>query len=556
MSRKTVSIMILFLLVISTLTLAFKIQSVKADSGTGTINSAPETFYFHSTHASTPANPIDSWVMDFSPPAGTLYSYTTGPGTGGADVVFSFGPVAPLLTIDSGNWSCYVYVSNTTTSSMILDIGESTGQFGELFTSLWTAIFWAPKAGWNTITWSDSSSRVVHPGNYLAIDTRLASNGSVTFPPPPPGSITLLWDTDTYDSRLVSPPAQSGSTSVICSPNSVSPGSSVTCTATVLGSNPTGTVTWSTNSSTGSFYSSISTLSSGSCSTNYADTSAGNVTITASYSGDPDNTPSSGTCVLQVIQHYNVTFGQTGVGLDFTGPVLTVDGTNYTANDLPTSFSWDNGSTHTFTFQSPLIAEANAEQYVWAGTSGLSATQSGSINVTTDGSIVGSYETQYNVTFDSTGVGSDFTGPIVVIDGSNYNVSALPTSFWYDSGSTHSFAYQSPLVGSLAYYEWNSTTGLSTLQSGSITITGAGNVTGNYLMHERNHSYERNSHHYVGLPRMDTHDQRHSRERRGFQRIRRVSHPVLRRNSRQERKHIPINLGPRTKPDANIHMEH
>lgn len=190
---------------------------------------------------------------------------------------------------------------------------------------------------------------------------------------------------------------------------------------------------------------------------------------------------SSGTRMLQVIQQYNVTFGQVGVGSDFTGTVLTVDGTNYTANDLPASFSWDNDSNHTFAFQSPLIAEANAEQYVWTGTSGLSPLQSDSINVTTDGSIVGNYTTQYNVTFDSTGVGSDFIGTSIAIDGLNYT---LPTSFWYDSGSTHSFAFYSPLVSLVTMrpkYFWNSTTGLSARQSDSIVISGPGSVTGNYV---------------------------------------------------------------------------
>jgi hypothetical protein len=114
------------------------------------------------------------------------------------------------------------------------------------------------------------------------------------------------------------------STTVVCSPNPASAGSSVTCTATVSGSNPTGTVTWSTSSSTGSFSQSVCTLSSGSCLTTYSDTNAGSVTITANYSGDSNNAPSSGsttlTCLLSTpaefsmhwaSQYYGVTAGQT-----------------------------------------------------------------------------------------------------------------------------------------------------------------------------------------------------------------------------------------------------
>ena len=90
---------------------------------------------------------------------------------------------------------------------------------------------------------------------------------------------------------------------------------------------------------------------------------------------------------------------------------------------------------------------------------------------------------QYQVTFDQSGVGSDFTGTVVTIDGSNYNVSALPASFWWDNGSTHTFAFQSPSVvpPGAKQYDWNSTNGLSTLQSDSINITASGSVTGNYV---------------------------------------------------------------------------
>jgi hypothetical protein len=90
---------------------------------------------------------------------------------------------------------------------------------------------------------------------------------------------------------------------------------------------------------------------------------------------------------------------------------------------------------------------------------------------------------QYLVVFNQTGVGSDFPGTVVAIDGSNYNVSSLPASFWYDNGTIHSFVFQSPLpVGSGAkLYYWTSTSGLSRSQSGSITVSAPGIVTGNYV---------------------------------------------------------------------------
>lgn len=93
--------------------------------------------------------------------------------------------------------------------------------------------------------------------------------------------------------------------------------------------------------------------------------------------------------------------------------------------------------------------------------------------------------TQYQITFDQTSVGSDFTGTVVSIDGINYAVSDLPKVFQWDNGTSHNFIFQSPLVvGSAAKeYDWTSTNGLSVLQSDSITVTSTGNVTGNYVTH-------------------------------------------------------------------------
>jgi len=108
---------------------------------------------------------------------------------------------------------------------------------------------------------------------------------------------------------------------------------------------------------------------------------------------------------------------------------------------------------------------------------------SASVSMTGSTTITLVYMLQYNITCYQTGVGSDFTGTVVVIDGTNYGVSALPASLWYDSGSLYSFAFQSPLVvpPGARQYDWDFTTGLSSFQSGSITVTGSGSITGNYL---------------------------------------------------------------------------
>jgi hypothetical protein len=261
---------------------------------------------------------------------------------------------------------------------------------------------------------------------------------------------------------------------------------------------------------------------------------------------------------------YQVTFNQTGLSPDFTGTVLTVDSSNYIVTDLPLSFWWDSGSSHTFSYLSPLIVTANTKQYVWTSTSGLSSAQTGTLTVTGSGSVTGNYKTQYYLTlatsplgiaspsgagwydaganatvstqafvditpdlsryrfngwttpdmseignplaspttvlvdkaktvtaeyvvqyktsFNQSGVNSDFTGTVTTIDGISYSVSTLPASFWYDDATTHTFAFQSPLLATpnAKQYVWTATTGLSTLQTGTITVSSSGTVTGNY----------------------------------------------------------------------------
>jgi hypothetical protein len=183
------------------------------------------------------------------------------------------------------------------------------------------------------------------------------------------------------------------------------------------------------------------------------------------------------------ITQYQVVVNHTGVGSDYLGTVVTVDGNTYTISTLPPSFWWDSSSAHSFSFGSPLVVNAS-KQYEWASTTGLSTLQSDTVVITTSGSITGNYaaEQKVYVTFAQTGLSSDFTGTVVTIDGINYGVTDLNVSFWWDSGSSHTFAYASPLVVNAngKQYLWTSTIGLSTLQSGTLIAATSGSVTGNY----------------------------------------------------------------------------
>ena len=90
---------------------------------------------------------------------------------------------------------------------------------------------------------------------------------------------------------------------------------------------------------------------------------------------------------------------------------------------------------------------------------------------------------QYNITFASTGIGRDYTGTVVVVDGESYD--KYGASFWWDSGSSHTYEFKSQIVVSrnkqfAKHYVLTSSTGLSLDQSGTLTVSKSSNVTGNY----------------------------------------------------------------------------
>jgi FlaG/FlaF family flagellin (archaellin) len=88
----------------------------------------------------------------------------------------------------------------------------------------------------------------------------------------------------------------------------------------------------------------------------------------------------------------------------------------------------------------------------------------------------------HQITFSQTGVDSDFVGNVVTIDGTGYTVTDLQLlTFTWNEASAHSFSFASPLaVDAGKQYVWTSTSGLSSDQSGSITVEGPGSVTGYY----------------------------------------------------------------------------
>jgi hypothetical protein len=88
---------------------------------------------------------------------------------------------------------------------------------------------------------------------------------------------------------------------------------------------------------------------------------------------------------------------------------------------------------------------------------------------------------QHCVTFATTGIGRDFTGTVVVVDGKPYD--RYGATFWWDHGSRHTFEFKSPLtVNSGKQYVLESTNGLRGLDGDSLKASMEATVTGNYRL--------------------------------------------------------------------------
>jgi hypothetical protein len=190
------------------------------------------------------------------------------------------------------------------------------------------------------------------------------------------------------------------------------------------------------------------------------------------------------TSTAHYVQQYLITFGHTGLTSDATGTIVTVNAVPNIFTQLPYSLWVDSGSSVTYSYTSTVLSSIPGKQFNLSSVSGPSSPIIVSGPTTITGNYVTDYaiEDKYQITFDQLGIGGDYAGTVVIIDGENYGISQLPVSFWWDANSTHNFAYQSPLIVSsnVKQYVWVSTTGLSSSQGGSLTITTPGNVIGNY----------------------------------------------------------------------------
>jgi sugar lactone lactonase YvrE len=170
-------------------------------------------------------------------------------------------------------------------------------------------------------------------------------------------------DTTNGRMRMVSP---STIMSASCSPNPIVFGSDSTCTATLTGSSPTGSVTWSID---GSVWQTRQLNGSNSQINGFTAQSVGMHTITAAYSGDSNNLSGVASTVLTIKATQTITFTAPTSPVAYGVPPITLSAT--ATSGLPITFSIISG---------PGTINGNTLTVIGPGTIVVAANQAGNVS--------------------------------------------------------------------------------------------------------------------------------------------------------------------------------
>jgi hypothetical protein len=155
-----------------------------------------------------------------------------------------------------------------------------------------------------------------------------------------------------------------------------------------------------------------------------------------------------------------IRFQLSAVHSDAEGAVIIIDGTPYVYEQLPRSFTWRVGSTHTIDANSSVTGGAG-KRYVWTSWSNADQIKSQTIGVTRAMTYTAVFRTQYLLTVSS---------PVGNPQGSG----------WYDEGSNATFSVTSPslaegllgiLGGNRIFDRWSGDSSVTTANA-SITMDG------------------------------------------------------------------------------------
>lgn len=209
-----------------------------------------------------------------------------------------------------------------------------------------------------SVSWSSSAAGLFAPAGTCTLSS---GSCSVTYAPTSPttpvtiqaaygGDSNNQAGTSTFELTVSISPS---TIKISCSPDPIDISSQSTCTATVNGYSPSGTVSFS-STDTGANFSPMScglvtTGNSGSCQVTYTPSTVGKATITGSYPGDSNNGPATNTYVINVMGAPSKTSvncispiaigGQTTCTISVTGYGTPTGSVNFSSSDSGATFS-------------------------------------------------------------------------------------------------------------------------------------------------------------------------------------------------------------------------
>ena len=175
------------------------------------------------------------------------------------------------------------------------------------------------------------------------------------------------------------------------------------------------------------------------------------------------------------INEYQLTFGQSGLDSSSSGTVVTVDGAAKSFGDLPFSEWVESGASVTYSYSSIVSSGISGEQFVFTNPSGSISP----ITVASPVTVIGSWKTQYQITFMQSGLDTSVKGTIVTVDGSAKAFADLPFSEWVDCGSSVTYNYSSTVASGISGEQFTLNP-LGTLSSSSIIMSAPKTAVANY----------------------------------------------------------------------------
>ena len=174
------------------------------------------------------------------------------------------------------------------------------------------------------------------------------------------------------------------------------------------------------------------------------------------------------------VEQFQVTFQQSGLLVDSTGTVVTVDAAAKSRTDLPVNMFVDSGTDVSFEYSDPVASAISGKQYRLSSVAGGSEP---SVTVSAPTIVTGNYVEQFRVTFAESGLDGSAMGTLLTVD--SVAQMSLPFSKYVDTGSSVTYSYET-LVDSNApdkQFRLDSVDG----PLSPVTVTAPTTINGNYI---------------------------------------------------------------------------